>query len=316
MDTKLKRLNEEISPVLFLIFNRPNHTKLVFQQIRKVKPSKLYIAADGPRHHIEGEAQLCEFSREIATAVDWDCKLITLFRSENLGCGKAVSEAITWFFEQETEGIILEDDCVPAKTFFRYCTELLHYYRHDTRVMQIGGSNLNRKWLSNTDYSYVFSNQSHIWGWATWKRAWEYYDFKMKEYEHISNKNYLSQYFNSIYEYEYKKWVFDKTFNQNMLSTWDYQWEFAMLIQSGLKIIPKKNMVLNIGFGNDATHTTGTNKLVLNQTIEKMDFPLTHPDFMMVDGRYDQAFLNSFFTTNNFKMKSNLKRIVNSVFPN
>ncbi len=156
----------ECPPVLFLIFNRPETTRRVFDVIRRVQPKRLYIGADGPRSDQNGEVKLCHNARQIATAVDWPCQVKTLFRNSNLGCGLAVSSEMEWFFEHENEGIILEDDCLPSESFFPYCAELLDRYREDTRVMEIGGNHLYDH--RNTDYSYSFSNQSYIWGWATW----------------------------------------------------------------------------------------------------------------------------------------------------
>jgi hypothetical protein len=182
--------------------------------------------------------------------------------------------------------------------------------------MQIGGTNFYKKWLSDSRYSYAFSNQSHIWGWATWKRAWDLYDFKMEEYRQLTQKKYLKKYFDSRYEYEYKKWVFDKTYAGNLLGTWDYQWEFTMIIHGGLKIIPQKNLVDNIGFGEGATHTNSTSNLMIRQKREDMDFPIKHPDFMMVDKKYDRTIFKAFFATYGFRVKSNLKRMISPVFSN
>ena len=169
-----------ISPILFLIFNRPETTKKVFSAIKEVQPPRLYIAADGPRSEQPDEADHCELARTIATKVDWDCEVKTLFRDQNLGIRIAVSQAIDWFFEQEPEGIILEDDCLPDQSFFWFCKELLEKYRNDTRIMHIGGTNFQFG-KNRTNYSYYFSRYAHIWGWASWRRAWEYYDEKLKK---------------------------------------------------------------------------------------------------------------------------------------
>ena len=159
------------SPVLFLVFNRPETTRRVFEAIRTAKPSRLYIAADGPRLEREGERANCEEVRKIALEVDWECDVKTLFRDENLGCKRAVSEGISWFFEHEDEGIILEDDCLPDRSFFSFCKDLLERYRHDTRIMVISGVNFQQG-RKRTEYSYYFSIYPHCWGWATWRSAW------------------------------------------------------------------------------------------------------------------------------------------------
>src|SRR4051812_29566436 len=178
------------TPVLFVIFNRPETTRQVFEAIRTAKPSRLYIAADGPRKNKPGEDQKCQEAREIVKAVDWDCEVKTLFSKENLNCGRGPATAFTWFFEHEEEGIILEDDCLPTQSFFRFCQELLERYRYDYRVMHIGGNNFLNGWQRDQDYSYYFSLSGHIWGWATWRRAWQMFDYKLSLYEKIKEKKY------------------------------------------------------------------------------------------------------------------------------
>src|SRR5262249_20722231 len=158
-------------PVLFLIFNRPNTTARVMEAIRTAGPGRLYVAADGPRDGNADEAKRCAEVRRIATQVDWPCEVQTLFRERNLGCRQAVSSAITWFFEQEQEGIILEDDCLPSPSFFPYCAELLARFRNDERIMCITGCNFQQD-MKGYPYSYYFSKYHHVWGWATWRRAW------------------------------------------------------------------------------------------------------------------------------------------------
>jgi hypothetical protein len=169
------------TPILFLVFNRPETTKFVFESIRSVKPAKLYICADGPRPNVENDKIHCSAVRKIVSNIDWECEVKTLFRIENKGCGKGVSEAITWFFSNEEEGIILEDDCLPNDSFFYYCSDLLDKYRFDTRIMHIGANNFLDDTISVENDIY-FSSISHIWGWATWKRAWDSYDFKLQNY--------------------------------------------------------------------------------------------------------------------------------------
>src|SRR5262249_47548369 len=165
-------------PVLFLVFNRPETTARVMEAIRAAGPERLYVAADGPRDSKTGEAEHCAEVRQLAMNVDWPCDVRTLFRDRNLGCRRAVSSAITWFFEQEPEGIILEDDCLPSFDFFPYCAELLERYRDDERVMAICGS-AYADVSSDYPHSYYFSYYADMWGWATWRRAWLHYDNRM-----------------------------------------------------------------------------------------------------------------------------------------
>jgi hypothetical protein len=173
------RSNYNVAPILFLVFNRPETTARVFEAIRNAKPSRLYIAADGPRDFIYNEYAVCAKTREIASRVDWDCDVETLFRAENLGCKAAVSSAISWFFSHEEEGIILEDDCLPCESFFYFTTILLEKYRHDERIAHIAGSNF-QDGKKVGDGSYYFSDLYNIWGWATWKRVWKDYDAELR----------------------------------------------------------------------------------------------------------------------------------------
>ena len=163
------------TPILFLIFNRPDTTKRVFESIRSIKPAKLYIAADGDRKDKVGEDLLCKDTRSIIDLIDWECEIKTLFRPENLGCKIAVSSAIDWFFENEEQGIILEDDCLPNESFYIYCETLLNYYAFNERIMHISGNNFQDGMMRGNG-SYYFSNYNHIWGWASWKRAWKAYN--------------------------------------------------------------------------------------------------------------------------------------------
>ncbi len=304
------QLTSEI-PVLFMIFNRPETTKQVFEAIRKEKPRRLFVAADGPRHNKPGEDEKCAEVRKIATAVDWECDVKTLFREKNLGCGRAPAGGISWFFEHVEEGIILEDDCLPSHDFFLFCAELLQRYRNDNRVMEIGGNNLLQNQSENDEYSYYFSNHNMIWGWATWRRAWKVYDFEMSLYKKIRDTEYLDTCFNSTHELNYFKWVFDKTIaNIKNVSWWDYQWEFLRRINSGLTVVPQKNLVVNLGIGSNATHTKDPDGAGHGLKLENLDFPLKHPEFMLVDARRDKIFFINTFTTAISRIKASLKKVI------
>jgi hypothetical protein len=292
-------------PVLFLVFDRPDVTTTVFESIRKSQPARLYVAADGPRLNMPGEAQKCRHVREIATSVDWDCNVFTLFRDKNLGCRIAVSTAIDWFFEHEEDGIILEDDCLPHPTFFRFCEELLEKYRDDERIALIAGTNyqFGRK---RTSYSYYFSRYNHIWGWASWRRTWRNYDVDMKLWPEVRNGEWLRD---LLGEDVARYWTenFEMAYN-GKIDTWDYQWTFACWIHNGLSILPNVNLVSNIGFNPEATHTKDSESKVANLPMEEMGFPLIHPNFMIRDARADD------FTHNLvFKQKTFLQKIT-SVF--
>jgi hypothetical protein len=275
--------------VLFLVFNRPDTTKQVFEAIRKAKPPRLYVAADGPKIVNSGEAEKVEQARLIATQVDWDCEVHTLFRKENLGCGKAVSSAITWFFETEEEGIILEDDCLPSQSFFWFCEELLERYREDMRIWHIAG--YKHFGLRHDKFSYNFSFYTPIWGWATWRRAWKYYDFDLSSYRTFKRelKNY--NLFRSQKEINHRKMILDKVCSER-IDTWDYQWNFCVRSNSGLSIRPSKNLVKNIGLGDNATHTKVKSGITNNAVKNELEFPLMHPNLVWVNAKLDQNFFN------------------------
>lgn len=300
--------------VLFVVFNRPETTRQVFNSIRNAKPSRLYIAADGPRHDRLGEGEKCEEVKQIATNIDWECEVHTLFRQENLGCGKGPCTAITWFFEHETEGIILEDDCLPSPTFFRFCSELLEHYRDDTRVMEIGGNNFEAPHLRDTEYSFGFSNHTYIWGWATWRRAWKFHDFHMSHYTEINKKRYLDSSFNSIYERDFYQYVFGKMYEgdlrTNSKTIWDYQWQFACKIHSGLIIVPNSNLVVNLGFGTHATNTLNPKGVGHNLILESMEFPLKYPEFMIVDKEKENKVFKAVCTSPASRFRSRIKNLL------
>lgn len=274
--------------VLFLIFNRLDTTKQVFEEIRRAKPSRLYIAADGPRDSRPGEdAKVAAVRDYVICHIDWDCEIVTLFREKNLGCRKAVSSAIDWFFAHVEEGIILEDDCLPSQSFFGYCQELLEYYRHDTRIMQICGLNVLKEW-SRCGHSYYFSNYGPIWGWASWRRAWQYYDVDMKLWPEICEKKLLEDFCQNPDEVGFRLNIYNNVYSGN-IDTWDYQWGFAKMINSGLSIIPAHNLISNIGFGIYATHTT-SDSILSNLEVSELDLPLIHPQHMIRDKEYDKEY--------------------------
>ena len=260
--------------VLFLVFNRPDTTARVFEAIRKAKPPRLYVAADGPRANREGEAERVTRVREIATAVDWPCEVKTLFREENLGCKYAVSGAITWFFEQEEQGIILEDDCLPKISFFYFAEQLLFHYADDEQVVMISGTNHLGKSGSNKD-SYFFGF-GDIWGWAAWRRSWKLYDGHL---EILSNEKSLNK-LKSICDLT--PWVFSNLLSgcqkvkQGKLSSWGYPWAISRIAAGGLSIVPSVNLIQNIGFGDDATHTKSIEQQDKPHCYE-INFPLMHP---------------------------------------
>lgn len=272
------------TPVLFLIFNRPDETERALHRIREARPQRLYVAADGPRLDRPEEPGKCEQVREIATRVDWDCELKTLFREENLGCRKAVSGAIDWFYENEEAGIILEDDCLASQSFFFFCQELLDRYRNDNRIMVVSGNNFQFG-KKRTDCSYYFSRYNHCWGWATWRRAWRFYDAAMSHWPRVRDEGYLEDVLSDQSLVKYWTRIFDIAY-RGEVDSWAYRWTFSCWIQNGLSILPNVNLVSNIGFGDTGTHTKGDHP-VANLPTENVSFPLKHPPVMIRDNEAD-----------------------------
>jgi hypothetical protein len=264
-------------PVLFLVFNRPDVTARVFEAIRAARPPRLYIAADGAREQKAGEALLCKQVRETVTKVDWPCEVKTLFRETNLGCKRAVAEGISWFFEQESMGIILEDDCLPEHSFFRFCEELLLRYEYDQRIMMVCGTN-----FANTDKlnsAYYFTSYPRIWGWASWRRVWNEYDVKMTTFPYVQEQQLLRNRFASENEYNYWMNAFTKV-SSGEIDTWDIQISYTAFTRSMLSICPRRNLISNLGFGPDATHTNETN-LLAALPVYPADELLVAPEVLM-----------------------------------
>lgn len=268
--------------VLFLVFNRLDTTKDVFQAIRQAKPPRLYIAGDGARADNDGDGRNVNAVRDyIMQNIDWGCEVKTLFRDSNLGCKYAVSGAITWFFENEENGIILEDDCLPSQSFFWFCEELLERYKNDMRVWHISGDNFQEN-IQRGDASYYFSQYNHIWGWASWANRWSMYDVEMKSFELFDSQKKIYSVFGAKDIQNYWLSIFRKVY-LGQIDTWDYQWTYTVLANSGLSVLPNKNLISNIGFGMDATHTKDLDSQ--HSKIPKADLtvPLRHPVFVIQD---------------------------------
>ncbi len=283
------------TPVLFLIFNRPELTFRVFEEIRKAQPNQLYIAADGPRPDKEGEAKKCEEVRSILNKIDWKCEVKTLFRDKNIGCRDAVSSAINWFFDNVEEGIILEDDCLPDQSFFTFCEILLDIYRSNENIMHISGNNFQNGENKTSD-TYYFSKHAHIWGWATWGRAWKKYDIDLNYLEN-SLKSKEFNFYLSNDEYDYWVNIFTKVKKQQ-IDTWDYQWLYSIWQNNGITILPNENLVTNIGFSEDATHTKEISPLAEIKTTS-IGSKLLHPTEIYLNTAADENYFNRFLRKKN-----------------
>lgn len=278
--------------VVFIIFNRPDVTERVFYEIAKAKPPKLLVIGDGPRGNVPGEEERVLNARAILKRVNWDCEVLTNFSEKNLGCKKRVSSGLDWAFGLVDEAIILEDDCLPHQSFFRFCEELLEKYRGDERIGMISGNNFQFGHRYNSD-SYYFSNLNHIWGWASWRSRWQNdYDVDMKKWAKLRNSERLNDLFRTKSEQVYLKKIYDKVYNGE-IDTWDYQWSFATRIGGRMSIIPNHNLVSNIGFGEQATHTISHSSMA-NIENESMIFPLKHPKFMFINHELDYRFNRKF----------------------
>lgn len=295
------------TPILFLVFNRPEPTLRVFEQIRAIQPKRLYIAADGFRENKDGEEAKCLEVRKIVTNVDWDCDVKTLFRDENLGCGLAVSSAISWFFDNEEDGIILEDDCLPDLSFFKFCESLLDKYRNDSRVMHIGGVNFCEE-QNIPDESYYFSMIMHCWGWASWRRAWNKYNYKLTINDDIRKS--LQNYTNERRQINYWEYVHNSMSGEvPKWNTWDYQWGMAIIKNNGLTIVPKYNLIQNIGYGPDGTHTIEENWQA-NMAVRPLN-TLTHPEMVERSKIWDNNTFNKMLPAPSAEKKKSIRYYFN-----
>jgi hypothetical protein len=271
------------SPVLLITFNRPDTTEQVFNAIRKAKPSRLYIFNDGPRKGNVKDKVARDNISQIVDNVDWECSVKKNFPDSNKGCGPGVSGAISWAFENEDRLIILEDDCVPTATFFSYCDHLLEKYKDDTRISMISGNNYTER-NNYTDTSYFFSKYGHIWGWATWKRAWEKYDYHMLDWPEFNKTLQLQNIFRKPGEINFMRRYFERVYNQKEKGTWDHQWFFCRIKENGLSIIPSHNLVTNVGFVG--THSENRSNAHLIPV--KEDYTITkEPKFVLCNMKYD-----------------------------
>ena len=286
-------MTTQIAPVLFLIFNRPDVTRQVFSRIREAKPSRLFVAADGPREGNFDDLSHCEECRKIIFEVDWPCEVKTLFRNENLGCKLGPSNAISWFFESVSEGIILEDDCFPSDSFFQYTSELLIRYRNHKNIMSIGGCSLGYDGPSKN--SYGFCGIMNMWGWATWADRANLIDYSISSWSlRRSNLPFLIAlarmgWSGAPFRYGiYKFWtmIFDKIVQNKLNTCWDYQWIYHGFMKRKISVFPTTNMIRNLGFGGNSTHTSDP-KHPLGHLLEKnIQFPLVHPKSFSLDKKY------------------------------
>jgi hypothetical protein len=296
-----------MAPALIIIFNRPDKAQKMVDALRAIKPPVLYIAADGPRLHKPNDAALCSATRDAVKTIDWPCTVYTNFQESNLGCKRGVSTAISWFFTHVDAGIILEDDCIPTASFFRYASELLELYK-DSTVMHINGTTFNDTYDTS---SYYVSKIPLVWGWATWRRAWNHYDITMEKLPATTREMAARNEFGRGRYRAYWMSLCKHILKAN-IDTWDAQWVHTILSTNGVCLTPKNNLILNIGFDADATHTTES--VAFARSHETLHFPLTHPDTLTVNQSADAVTMDIAFTnTWQKKLRYSLQAIYNEV---
>ena len=290
------------TPIVFIIFKRADTTQKVFEVIRQVRPEKLFVVADGPRSDRVGEAEKTAAARAIVDQVDWDCQVAKDYSDINLGCAKRVSSGLDWVFSQVKQAIILEDDCIPDISFFRFCEELLDRYQDDERVMSISGQNVQFG-HTKVDHSYYFSRYHHCWGWATWQRAWKHFDFSMSHWPDVRSQNALQGVLCDTEATRFWGQTFQATCD-GQIDSWANRWMLACWLQNGLSILSRTNLVSNVGFGMDSTNTKSRTQKVnrySNMTTEALDFPLHHPPLMLRNIQADSYTQKTLYSQNLIK---------------
>lgn len=263
----------------------------MFAEIRRARPKRLFLIADGARAERAGEAERCAAARAVVERVDWDCEVHRDFADENLGCGRRPATGISRVFEQVDRAIVLEDDCVPEPSFFRFCDELLERFSDDERVMQISG----HRFLRQTEcgrYSYFFSGFPNCGGgWATWRRAWRHYDPELRSWPELRRTSWLVELLGNERAAESWTRIFDRAHQAGGdCDYWDYQWTYSVWTQSGLTATPHAALLSNIGFGEGATHTTSPDDWRSGMPVGSVDFPLRHPAYLIRDHESDRRF--------------------------
>jgi hypothetical protein len=279
------------TPVIFIVFKRPDTTRRVFAAISQVRPAKLLVIADGPRNDRPAEAEACRQVREIVSHVDWPCEVFTNFSESNLGFRDRIISGLDWAFSLVEEAIILEDDCLPDLSFFPFCQEMLERYRGDARLGSISGTNLVEKY-SHTEASYYFSNLGGIWGWATWRSKWQQLDRHLADWPRLRDDKMLSEIFDDPKAVAYWSRQYDDQYEDRGVRSWDTLWLFTLLKNNALSVVPR----VNIGFGPGATNTAGANSR-LTPPAGTMEFPLRHPSSFVPLRSADRRFQNLHYLT-------------------
>ncbi len=272
------------TPVVLFVYNRPAFTQRVINVLAQLRPTTLFVVADGPRAGSKTDILLCQQTREIIETINWPCEIRKKYSDSNLGCRKSIPTGLDFVFTQVDECIILEDDCLPDLSFFPFCKEMLKRYQDNQSIMTISGHRTDGPNEIDSE-SYFFSKYPNIWGWATWKNRWEKYDSELKSWPNLRKTSWLSSILPTQDAQKYWMRIFDKM--QEGVDTWDYAWVYASWLNHGLTVRPKINMITNIGFGIDATHTKQNENLPSFPPSSAMVFPLSHPDCVEIDEQAD-----------------------------
>ncbi len=284
-ETEMESKDIPAVPVIYLVFNRPEVTRQSFAILRTLRPARLFVVADGPRPHIAGEAEKCRLTREIATAVDWPCQLRTDFSETNLGLKQRIASGITRAFEEVERAIVLEDDCLPDPTFFRFAAEMLEKYREDERIFCVSGDNFQGG-RRRTEADYYFSLYPHCWGWATWRRAWRHFDPALAEWPRLRGQGWLRKLLGNRAAAAYWQSIFDGCAD-GRINSWAFPWTYSCWVNQGLTILPEVNLVRNIGFGQEGTNTTSADHSASALRAGALSFPLRHPSRVVRHRRAD-----------------------------
>lgn len=300
------------TPILLVIFNRPATTQKVFDVIRELKPKHLFVAADGPHHGNMEDIEKCRASRAIFKQIDWPCELQIRFHEENLGCGRSPADAITWFFENVEQGIVLEDDIIAHPSFFSFCEELLLRFKDDERVAMISGINFLSPWKSKQS-SYIFSYLGATPGWASWRRVWQNYDYHLRSWNNASMQKKISRVLAQRAVFACYSKEFDSLAKNPRDDVWDYQWFYTRLAIAGCSVVPTVNLVTNIGFGPDATHTTNSNNPHAHLQMNAMVFPLKHKEFK-ISRRYEKLLFDRILNPTKKSFFKRIRRVLKKIF--
>ncbi|MCA2847470.1 MAG: glycosyltransferase family 2 protein [Pseudanabaena sp. M135S2SP2A07QC] len=283
------------TPIVLIAYNRLEQTQKVIARILEAKPVEVFLIIDAPRNDQSIDEEKCHAVRKLLDQTEWNCQVFKNYAETNLGCKQRISTGLDWVFSQVESAIILEDDCLPDRSFFPFCEELLNRYRDDRRIVAISGDNFQFG-RTRTNYSYYYSLYNHCWGWATWRRAWQHYDVDMKLWETVRDGDWLNDILQNAAAAKYWKHKFQQTYI-GKFDTWDYQWTLSCWLQSGLTILPNQNLVSNIGFvAQSSTHTKNKNSPFANMSIETMQFPLKHPPLVVRDRQADDFTYSKMFS--------------------